>query len=1575
MDREHARVEAFLKAFCTAYLKDRDVPKTLTFFAPGAFGIGVGSRAWAPDDRHLTELLDRELQGMSAPDDMCWQELQVSGDGDGFLAMARLYLRYGDRGTELRISAKIEQMGGGRLGLQAVHVSTPMQNKLGQLLPLELSFKGGQAVELELQLDILAQLGEAVAAGIAGARYQEGAPLRFVNQQLLHMLGYSYEEFERATGGLLIGALHPDDRQPTVEAITGQLAVGNTFEAEFRLLKKDGGSVWVLDRGRRLFEGQDEILVGVFVDITERALLNQKLASTAADLLKKNRELEDFSDNLPGGICRVRMDEDFTLLYGSPSFFRLYGYTAQQMRDKLGNRLIAAIIPEDVPNIMQVTGAAYADQKRNFEFEKRVTRGDGKLTWILTRGSFGGEDHGVPYMNCVVLDISDRKKVEEELRQSEERFRIAMDQTGGAVFDYHIDGGYNVYTSRAAEIYGLPQRVDDVPQSLIDRGIIHPDYIESYLQAYRDIQRGAPRVSTVIKARNVHGKYIWDRLSMTAVPGPAGTPRRAVGLVEDITHQKETEYAFIKEEKYRQAMLADVLSYAEVDLSANTVDEATGQWAELIGPGRQQNYEHSLQLLMRRRLHPEERADFERCFGRGQLLERYGEGQAEVSMEYRQIGMGERLRWVRMTAHIIKDPVSDAVKMLCYVKDIDKQKREELSLQYQSRRDSLTGLYNKGVSETLIRDFLAEVPAGGMHAFLIIDVDDFKKINDSFGHMYGDRVLSQMAGKLQAGFRADDVVGRMGGDEFIIFMKNIADSDIAEKKAAQICASFRRSFEGLSCSVGISLCPACGDTFPELYQKADIALYQAKQRGRDRYVFYTDDMCIKGRSQRVVTQIDQPTVEPEERAEPGSMPTAKDSLIDEFDDVLYISDPVTYQLLYINPTGAENLGFVGQEYLGQKCYKALQGLDAPCAFCTNHLLRFDRPYVWEHANNLLQRDYIIKDKLINYQGRPARMEVAVDITDLSDVSHAQAVQTDVKVLLKELEDCPDRQRAIDIAGAAVAAHYGAGEVLWLEYDAGADLLRFYPLWRDELRTEQGRNWESVRLTGQVAELMREQRKLEIEDIQLLKHSSVVLYQLFSKLGVYNLFAAPFMPMGQKRQKQYYLCMVNCRHSYYRQSFFEIAVALLYAAFQRLEQQRSIDFLREHDPLTGLQGRRRYVAYLTGIDEQSFASLGVLVADINGLKQINDQYGYAEGDKVVRQTARCICDRFGDERVFLPGGDEFLVFCQDIGQQDFEGAVSALRQDLFGVTSNGVALGTSWTDDEPELQAQLEHAREQMLVEKQRYYSDRQTVSKHNRPQVLQQLLADLRGGVYQMYLQPKVDIATGRVVGAEALVRSVDPQTKKVLPPARFIPFFERLRLIRYIDFFIFEEVCKFQSRRAAQGLEPLIISLNFSRITLLETDLTQMLQQLLAQYRVDSHTIEIEITETVGEVGKETVAAISEKLKGEHFLISLDDFGTKYTNLSMLTGMDVDVVKLDRSLVTQIGQNERTRAVVAHTVQMCREMGIATIAEGVEDETQLQLLAQLGCDCAQGYLFSRPMPADDFKRYLSAQNRPTGGA
>lgn len=284
----------------------------------------------------------------------------------------------------------------------------------------------------------------------------------------------------------------------------------------------------------------------------------------------------------------------------------------------------------------------------------------------------------------------------------------------------------------------------------------------------------------------------------------------------------------------------------ELDITHNrAASEATARYFESLGVAPDEPYDQGLRAIAEKQIKEEFRQGYLDAFSRENVLKAFREGRNSLQYDLMiSSDGGETYYWMRISTHIFHWDEDDSIRMIVYRQNIDAQKRRERSLVEQMRRDPLTGLYNKAATQEDIRRLLLREP-GGTFAFFILDVDKFKAVNDTFGHGAGDIVLLEFARTLRAQFREDDVVGRIGGDEFVAFCR-LPGREAARKKATELVSALRRDVttEAGTCpvtaSIGVALSPASGREFETLYRNADKALYRTKERGRNGFTVHGD---------------------------------------------------------------------------------------------------------------------------------------------------------------------------------------------------------------------------------------------------------------------------------------------------------------------------------------------------------------------------------------------------------------------------------------------------------------------------------------------------------------------------------------------------------------------------------------------------------------------------------------------------------------------------------------------------------------------------------------------------------------
>lgn len=378
-------------------------------------------------------------------------------------------------------------------------------------------------------------------------------------------------------------------------------------------------------------------------------------------------------------------------------------------------------------------------------------------------------------------------------------------------------------------------------------------------------------------------------------------------------------------------------------------------------------------------------------------------------------------------------------------------------------------------------------------------------------------------------------------------------------------------------------------------------------------------------------------------------------------------------------------------------------------------------------------------------------------------------------------------------------------------------------------------------------------------------------------------------------------------------------------------------------------------------------------DVAKFKIINEQYGEAVGDEILRffiHTLSMICDE--NQLYVRLTADVFMILTPYWLEEDIYALIMKLDRNLLGYQDIPYTLfyGVCYVKDKDENLRKYgdgaAFARQYVkgdALQHIGFYRDDMKEKAKLRKFVEDHMEKALANREFVMYLQPKYSISQNRMIGAEALARWIDP-LRGIISPADFIPAFEENGFVVKLDYFIWEEACRVIRSRMDRGLSLFPISVNVSRRHLNNDDFIKVLNSLTQQYGIDKRYLELEITETMDHVNTYKGVLL---LKENGYTLLMDDFGSGYSSLNTLKDTRFDIIKIDRGFLQDSVCSDRGKKIVAHTIQMTKDIGLDMIAEGVETKEQADFLEECGCDKAQGFYYARPMCMEEFDRMFSA--------
>lgn len=439
--------------------------------------------------------------------------------------------------------------------------------------------------------------------------------------------------------------------------------------------------------------------------------------------------------------------------------------------------------------------------------------------------------------------------------------------------------------------------------------------------------------------------------------------------------------------------------------------------------------------------------------------------------------------------------------------------------------------------------------------------------------------------------------------------------------------------------------------------------------------------------------------------------------------------------------------------------------------------------------------------------------------------------------------------------------------------------------------------------------------------------------------------------------------------------------------ERYLAEEKYNYLAYHDELTGLPNRRYFTEvlnrYINSYCSES-AHMALIFLDLDKLKMINDTFGHSKGDLLIKESAKIIKECLNEnDYAFRMGGDEFVLLCFDIRTKAqagefakkiinaFNKTIEIDSQQFHVTTSMGVLL---YHENPVDFETCLIYADNAMYKAKANgrncYVIYDPILEEFYKDKIILKMDIEkaLENNEFILYYQPQVDIKNGNIVGVEALIRWIHEE-KGMISPDKFIPIAEETGLISRIGEWVLREACSQMKKWQSMDLPPLKVSVNLSAQQFLKRDLTEVINNTLGETGLNPKYLELEITESMT-MDVDYAIKILKELNDLGVKISIDDFGTGYSSLNYLKKFSINYLKIDKSFINDITDDESDANIVETIISMAHNLGLKVVAEGVEDKKQLRFLQIRNCDLVQGYYFSKPVPPRLFeKEFYNLQN------
>lgn len=420
-----------------------------------------------------------------------------------------------------------------------------------------------------------------------------------------------------------------------------------------------------------------------------------------------------------------------------------------------------------------------------------------------------------------------------------EKPRFLPDATASIMFEYNETKQSIYFHTGRGLLAGEAGKEERFPECWIESEMVHPYFVEEFRTIFSHVKNKEISHGMEILLKTRHGTYEWFKIRTRHLGKEKQDVNTIVVLLDPANQERVMEIEYMRKNDFYEAMLSETIAYAEVDVTKGNIISSGGLWSDYEEEAKRwgETFSQVTERHIRDVLLPEDQEECCRHLRTEYIEQMYREGRHTGKFRFRR-RIGEQLLWVELMVHVFQERFTENMYALMYLKDIDVEKKREMEQERAALRDVLTGVYNRDGFEREVRSYMARNRKGtGM--FLVVDVDDFKCINDRHGHLEGDAALKKLALSLKTVFRRSGFVGRLGGDEFLVFVKNINTVEEMNRKMEELFELLRESYAiPMSCSVGIAFVHGDDFSYERSLKQADTALYDSKHRGKNTYTYY-----------------------------------------------------------------------------------------------------------------------------------------------------------------------------------------------------------------------------------------------------------------------------------------------------------------------------------------------------------------------------------------------------------------------------------------------------------------------------------------------------------------------------------------------------------------------------------------------------------------------------------------------------------------------------------------------------------------------------------------------------------------
>lgn len=1416
------------------------------------------------------------------------------------------------------------------------------------------------------------------------------------------------------------------------------------------------------------------MLIDLFLDhggVTRIAIM---LCTFFAYVQIQNKVYVSMIDDIPGAIAKFSIrNGKYKLTSFNEYLCQLLGMSYNQLLEATRDDPFSLLKENDQIEARKAMNSLQNNDVSSFKFELTID-GIDKTFYETLQVTKRTKNEITVY--ATMADITSQSKMLEELSVKNDEISLMMDQLGKIICVYDIPTRTLSISKEYAKLRGYHSNHVIVPDDAIKNNLIAQEYIDEYIEFYNKIFAGEKNGHTLLKFYDANGEDRYESTDFVNIFDDNNKPIRAVLSIEDVG------------ESYRESLLLDsykntlnILArekrlYALYDLKKRKLLVVEG--GLLPKSEVALSYEEINDYMIKTFVKPEDVQIITEFLNPDIILSSYETGVSHRHIERVALYPNGKERRYRLTVNV--DCVnSDNIVATIICEDIDDLYREQNDLYIRANYDSLTEVLAREATMDTIEDFLLNEGKDGNHALIMMDLDNLKQVNDMLGHQYGDTALKEFAKQVKAFFRSEDIVGRIGGDEFFVLVKNISGL-VLDYKMKDLLHNLERTYSNgvnrASTSVSAGIAMYHGDASPvlslkELYAQADAALYKSKALGKNTYVFSDELEVINTDSASSIIENNIISISMKRvldnlasgiaifHGDNNSMvaPLMCNEALPKLLGISY--DDFSYHLSYdnmfaIHPDDYAQAKLVfydaietGESFRQTLRIKNGKGEYLSLTLFANVTHNIDGSYdlycIFSNAQENERLEFINKSHQHHFEQMMLQVgekKLAYILLNISQDVCLQLHEPDGRRLL--VNDNPSASEVIKALEENIAIKKYRDEFnkkfnikAFNKYvKEGVTFIDLrVPIFSDSKAIE----WFSIKseisynvLSGDIEvfaifenidnkvrteytidKLLEDEYeyicqidvesgcmfragfssedgishenngKIKYDDI-LPKAIKTILPEQHQKKGIQLLSLQS--AINELKQKKKYIVVFPtnsfdnkkerlCQWSFEYTNEYQTTILMC--------RKNISDFLNYGiDSLTGLFDRRGFYRKVRDVLLNNPNGKYFLAEiDIENFTLFNERKGYAEGNRFIRQFAADAYSKLntkGDDcYIGHYEGDVFALLCSysDIEKPeelfyDFSNQINTysdiqlkLRMGVYTIEN---------TSYDTETMCDCAHLAllncKQNFNKKISYFSVDMKDKMHDEQLLVLEMQNAINEEQFEVWFQPQINHSNkDSLVGAEALVRWRHP-TRGLVYPDKFIPVFESNGFIYELDKYVWRHTCAYIREWIDKGMKAVPISINVSRIDILNDDFIDTLNGIVNEYNIPVELLHLEITESAFSENTGKIIQTVDELINRGFIVAIDDFGSGYSSLSMLKNVHAHFLKLDMRFFNDVDNAARNECVIDSIIRMAKMLGMSVLSEGVEYTEQADFLRSVGCNYIQGYLFSKPLPYTEFVNYAT---------